>query len=220
MDQTGQPSDFRDLGPLGWLSVGIIVIALGMLLYFLSQRGLTGQPSITAQSSSPNSVNQTGPRNRTQPSDSPVRSSSPSRDQSQSASSNSEVYRDPSSSRARPNERSAGRSSSGSSAPSERSSPNYRQASRLVNVFAGKGSEKTDRFTVSRTWTLEWEARGSIFQVFLKGEDGNLRKIAVNRSGMGPGGHSGTVTLETTGTFRLNVNALSTWRIRVIQGQP
>lgn len=215
-DTSGQ----RKLGPVGWVSLFILLVASGTLLYYISEGGL-GSADPTTQSSTVHTAQSSSPR---PVADSPSRSS----ESSTSARANYTPAASP-----QPDERSGGRSrnASGSSESSDpeptassssrvdRSFTEHTQATRLVNIFHGESSGKTPSFEVSDVWTLEWETRGSIFQVFVHDQTGNLHTVAVNNSGMGQGGHSGEVELETPGTYRLKVNALSTWRIRIVQGK-
>lgn len=216
----GAPSEQRKLGPVGWVSLCILFVGSAALLYYISGADFSASDSITGGGTVHTA--QPSPAN---PSAAP---SSPSSTSSTSARANYSSIEQPSSSTNEDvgSSRSGSASSSGSESTGSVSSgvdqsfpDNYTRAKRLVNIFHGKSSGRTATFEVSDVWTIEWEARGSMFQAFVFDESGELHKIAVNRSGMGRGGQSGKVELETPGTYRLKINALSTWRVRIVQGE-
>lgn len=216
----------RKLGPVGWVSLFILVVASGTLLYYISEGGLGSTERAT----------DAGTVHTAQSSPAPPAADSPSRSSEPSTSPRANYTREPASSPGSnptldpnapessgssesPRRSEPAASTSSPSARGDQSFPDYSQATRLINIFDGESSGRTPSFEVSDVWTLEWEARGSIFQVFVQDESGDLHTIAVNNSGMGPGGHSGKVELETPGTYRLKINALSRWRIRIVQGK-
>jgi hypothetical protein len=74
--------------------------------------------------------------------------------------------------------------------------------------FSGNGSKTLAPFRITSPSTLVWSNSGEIFQIFPKGLGGG----SVNSAG-----HSGT-TYVRAGSYQLTVNAIGTWRIRVVAG--
>lgn len=219
----GAPSEQRKLGPVGWVSLCILLVGSASLLYYISGADFSASDPVTDGGTVHTA--QSSPANPSAGSPEP---SSPSPTSSTSARANytSVEQTSPSTDENAGSNRSGSSSSSGSESTESTSSradqsfpDNYTRAKRLVNIFHGESAGRTPTFEVSDVWTIEWEARGSMFQAFVFDESGDLHKIAVNRSGMGQGGQSGEVELETPGTYRLKVNALSTWRVRIVQGE-
>lgn len=82
-----------------------------------------------------------------------------------------------------------------------------------VNTFTGSGGKNTRPFTVKNGWEIQWDAKGDIFQLYLFTEDGELIGVPANQSGSG----KGSSYQSTGGRFYLQVNALGSWSIRIIQ---
>jgi hypothetical protein len=75
--------------------------------------------------------------------------------------------------------------------------------------FSGNGSRSLPPFRVSTPSTMFWRNTGDIFQTFPKGASSN--------GGVNSQAHSGT-TYMPSGTYRLTVNAIGSWTIRVTTG--
>jgi hypothetical protein len=74
--------------------------------------------------------------------------------------------------------------------------------------FSGNGSKTLPPFRVASASTLLWTNSGDIFQIFPKGLGGG---------GVNSQGRSGA-TYVRPGSYRLSVNALGSWTIRIVAG--
>lgn len=83
----------------------------------------------------------------------------------------------------------------------------------IVAEFTGNGLSNTRPFTVRNGWEIQWSANGEIFQVYVFDLAGELVGVAANQ--MGPG--SGTSFNARGGTYYLQVNAMGSWAVRVVQ---
>jgi hypothetical protein len=75
-------------------------------------------------------------------------------------------------------------------------------------VFSGNGGRSLPPFRVRVPSTMRWTNTGDIFQTFASGLGGG---------GVNSRAHSGATYLKP-GTYKLQVNAIGSWRIRVTRG--
>lgn len=87
------------------------------------------------------------------------------------------------------------------------------QESRLVQSFDGSGATNTRPFSVGPGWEIQWDARGSIFQVFLHSGDGEMLGVPANQQGAG----EGSSYQPAGGEYYLQVNAIGRWEIDIVQ---
>jgi hypothetical protein len=74
--------------------------------------------------------------------------------------------------------------------------------------FYGFGSRYLPPFQLATPSTMVWKNSGEVFQTFSKGVDGaNVNSAARNGA-----------TYLAPGSYRLNVNAIGTWTIRIVPG--
>lgn len=74
--------------------------------------------------------------------------------------------------------------------------------------FVGFGSRYLPPFQVTTPSTMLWKNTGEVFQTFSKGIDGaNVNSAARNGA-----------TYLAPGSYRLNINAIGTWTIRIVPG--
>jgi hypothetical protein len=83
----------------------------------------------------------------------------------------------------------------------------------LVREFAGSGLSNTRPFSVDESWEIQWDAKGDFFQLYIYNLNGDLLNVAANQ--MGPG--RGSSYQVAAGTFYLQVNALGSWSVRIVQ---
>lgn len=83
----------------------------------------------------------------------------------------------------------------------------------IVQEFEGSGGRNTRPFDVAAGWEVQWNASGDIFQLYLYDASGGLLGVAANQ--MGPG--TGASFQAPAGTFYLQVNAIGSWTIRIVQ---
>ena len=77
--------------------------------------------------------------------------------------------------------------------------------------FSGTGARTTRPFTMRGPWTVYWNAKGDIFQIYLYSGNGDLVDVSANQMQAG----EGSSYVARGGTFYLEVNALGIWVIRV-----
>src|SRR5690606_36003095 len=82
--------------------------------------------------------------------------------------------------------------------------------------YSGNGSSNTRPFSAPSGWEVQWNATGDIFQVYVFDMEGDLVEVAANQ--MGPG--SGASFIAREGTYYLQVNAMGSWALRVVQLPP
>ncbi len=82
--------------------------------------------------------------------------------------------------------------------------------------YSGNGSSNTRPFSAPSGWEVQWNASGDIFQVYVFDMEGDLVEVAANQ--MGPG--SGASFIAREGTYYLQVNAMGSWALRVVQLPP
>jgi hypothetical protein len=74
--------------------------------------------------------------------------------------------------------------------------------------FVGFGSKSLPPFEVAAPSTMVWKNSGEVFQTFSKGTDAaNVNSAARNGA-----------TYLAPGSYRLNINAIGTWTIRIVPG--
>lgn len=86
------------------------------------------------------------------------------------------------------------------------------RASSGVRTFSGSGGKNTRPFTVDGRWEIQWDAEGSIFQIYLHSGDGRLLGVPANQQGPG----EGSSFQPRGGTYYLQVNAIGAWEIRIV----
>jgi hypothetical protein len=89
--------------------------------------------------------------------------------------------------------------------PTPTPAPSAPTASAAVKSFSGNGGRTLAPFTIDSPATLKWTNDGDIFQVF-DIDNG----VTINADS-----HSGETYLEP-GTYKLDVNALGNWTIRIV----
>jgi hypothetical protein len=97
-----------------------------------------------------------------------------------------------------------------------------RQGSALVTKLSGSDTHTTRPFRVENGWEIQWDykpsglfANSGVFQLYLYGEGNVPLDIVANQ--MQPG--SGSAYRPKGGRYYLEVNALGSWEIRVVQVQ-
>ena len=85
----------------------------------------------------------------------------------------------------------------------------------VIADYSGNGLSNTRPFTASSGWEIQWSASGDIFQIYVHDISGDLIDVAANQ--MGPG--NGSSYQAPAGTFYLQVNAIGSWSVRVVQVQ-
>lgn len=86
-------------------------------------------------------------------------------------------------------------------------------AESVVQEFSGSGGTNTRPFTVQDHWEIQWEAAGSVFQVYLFNGAGEMQGVAANQQGSG----TGSSFQPKGGDYYLQVNAIGAWEVRVAQ---
>ncbi|MDZ7801832.1 MAG: hypothetical protein U5K81_13725 [Trueperaceae bacterium] len=82
----------------------------------------------------------------------------------------------------------------------------------IVTEYQGDGIRNTRPFTVDAGWEIQWTAQGDVFQLYLHDASGELVGVAANQSGPG----SGASYQAAAGRYYLQVNAIGTWTIRIV----
>lgn len=82
----------------------------------------------------------------------------------------------------------------------------------VVQSFSGSGGKNTRPFEVKDGWEIQWDAKGSIFQLFLYTEKGDLEGLPANQQGPG----EGSSYQPKAGIYYLQVNALGNWTINIV----
>lgn len=85
-----------------------------------------------------------------------------------------------------------------------------------ATTFSGSGAKNTRPFTVNGRWEIRWNARGSIFQLFLYSEDGTMLGVPANQQGAG----TGSSFQPRGGTYYLQVNAIGSWNLEIVPLDP
>jgi hypothetical protein len=83
----------------------------------------------------------------------------------------------------------------------------------VVQTFSGSGGLNTRPFTVKDGWEIQWDAKGEIFQLYLNNSAGDMEGVPANQQGAG----KGASYQAKGGNYYLQVNALGTWTIKIIQ---
>lgn len=84
--------------------------------------------------------------------------------------------------------------------------------SSLIASFSGSGGRNTRPFAAPGPWDIQWDAKGSIFQLFLYTEKGALEGFPANQQGPG----EGSSYQPKAGTYYLQVNAIGEWTINIV----
>lgn len=84
--------------------------------------------------------------------------------------------------------------------------------SSAVTTFSGSGGKNTRPFEVDGRWEIQWDAEGSIFQLYLYSADGSLLGVPANQQGPG----RGSSFQPRGGRYYLQVNAIGAWEIRIV----
>lgn len=85
--------------------------------------------------------------------------------------------------------------------------------SKVIAKFQGSGIVNTKPFAVNGGWTIQWNARGDVFQIYVYTKDGQLVDVAANQMGSG----KGSSYQPQGGTYYLKVNAMGNWEIAITQ---
>ena len=83
----------------------------------------------------------------------------------------------------------------------------------VVQTFSGSGGLNTRPFTVKDGWEIQWDAKGDIFQLYLYTSGGDMEGVPANQQGSG----KGASYQAKGGNYYLQVNALESWTIKIIQ---
>ncbi len=83
----------------------------------------------------------------------------------------------------------------------------------LIRSFSGTGISNTRPFTAGEDWEIQWEASGDLFQLSLRDTNGDMDEIVANQLGDG----RGSSYQPRAGRFYLQINALGTWNVRIVQ---
>ncbi|HHY47385.1 MAG TPA: hypothetical protein GX506_08835 [Firmicutes bacterium] len=89
----------------------------------------------------------------------------------------------------------------------------YQGKSKVIAKFQGTGIINTKPFTVNDGWTIQWDAQGDIFQIYVYTGTGQLVDVAANQMEAG----KGSSYQPKGGTYYLKVNAIGGWEIAIIQ---
>jgi hypothetical protein len=81
----------------------------------------------------------------------------------------------------------------------------------ILRTFEGSDAHTTRPFEVTGPWEIQWDAHGSLFQIFLFGEDGNFIGVPANGSG-----GTGSAYQPRGGRFYLQMNATGAWEVRIV----
>lgn len=82
----------------------------------------------------------------------------------------------------------------------------------VLQEFAGSGAGTTRPFVVDGAWEVQWSLSGQILQIMVHDKGGRLVDIVANQQGDG----SGSAYQPRGGSYYLAINALGSWRIRVV----
>ena len=93
--------------------------------------------------------------------------------------------------------------------------PSY-AADSVVQAVEGNGARTTRPFVVADDWEVQWIAKGDPFQVYLHDGEGTLIGLTASQ----PGAGSGSSYVRKGGRYYLQVNALGTWTLRIVQIAP
>ena len=80
-----------------------------------------------------------------------------------------------------------------------------------ITRFEGSGQSTTRPFTVPDGWEIQWDASDFI-QIYVYEASGELSGIAANQQGSG----SGSAFQPSGGSFYLQMNAMGSWTVRVV----
>lgn len=83
----------------------------------------------------------------------------------------------------------------------------------VAKEFSGTGGQNTRPFTIKDGWEIQWDAKGSIFQLFLYTATGEMAGVPANQQGPG----KGASYQAKGGQYFLQVNAIGNWVIKVVQ---
>lgn len=84
-----------------------------------------------------------------------------------------------------------------------------------IQEFSGSGQHTTRPFTVPDGWEIQWDASGDIFQIYVYKANGDLDGIAANQQGPG----KGSAYQPKGGSYYLMMNAMGTWKVKVVKVQ-
>ena len=85
--------------------------------------------------------------------------------------------------------------------------------SNVIASFSGSGGKNTRPFTVPAGWEIQWDAKGSIFQIYLHGQSGDLIGVPANQQGAG----KGSSYQAKAGIYFLTVNAMGKWSLKIVK---
>lgn len=78
--------------------------------------------------------------------------------------------------------------------------------------FSGSGTQNTRPFSVDGPWEIRWTASGSLIQIMVYDDSGDLVTLAANQSRPGRGGSY----QPRGGRYYLGVNAIGDWEIVIL----
>jgi hypothetical protein len=84
---------------------------------------------------------------------------------------------------------------------------------KIVKEFNGNGGKNSSSFQVENGWEIHWDSKGDLFQLYLFDADGEIEGVPANQLGSG----KGNSYQSKGGKFYLQINALGTWAIKIIQ---
>ena len=91
--------------------------------------------------------------------------------------------------------------------------PRARKKERVITTFTGSGAKNTRPFTTNGPWEIQWDAKGTIFQLFLLASDGTPIGVPGNQQGAG----KGSSYQPQPGKYLLQVNAMGKWTIKIVE---
>ena len=83
----------------------------------------------------------------------------------------------------------------------------------IIQTFTGSGIQNTRPFTVQDGWEVQWNTSGDIFQIFVYTAGGDIVGVAANQQGPG----EGASYQPKGGRYYLQMNAMGTWTVKVVQ---
>ncbi|MCF8307415.1 MAG: hypothetical protein K9I68_00245 [Bacteroidales bacterium] len=85
----------------------------------------------------------------------------------------------------------------------------------VVASFSGSGGKNTRPFNAPSGWEIQWNAKGSLFQIYLYKANGSLVGVPANQQGAG----EGNSYQPKKGKYYLQINAMGDWKVNIIDIQ-
>ncbi len=89
------------------------------------------------------------------------------------------------------------------------------RADELIAEYEGQGMQTMRPFTTDTPWEVQWQAKGSLFQIYAYAHQGPREgwpDVLANQMGSG----KGSAYRAGPGTFHLTINAIGSWTVRVV----